>query len=718
MVISHYNSIEDTQTSSVLPSLDSASNSGGTTDNITNNTKPSILVSNVEGNAAVEIYTWSDDASADNLIQESELTLRGVTQNSSTSAADVTASWENNITNYTPTLTIDATELPDETYYFTARVVDFVGNTSPFTPVSQVVINTQATTVNSIELSPNTYPSQFGSSELSDNITKESDIRLTVCVESGSTLTLKDELDTTINSTITEDTADTATCTVTGDSKFTIDITSGTLQSSPSGDTHNLHIDIENTVGTTSDGLNSPNAQISITLDSGVSNFTDIATISNKGTDYYITAYDEGSTINYFVTTEDKSSTTIVTCDSSLTYSNGYNGTGVSSLDSGVEKQICFEVTDSNITTPSISYHNSKAAEQTPVAVSVNSGGFVTNDITPNITPTNIEEGAFVEVYTWSDDTSADGLVQASELTLHGVTQFTAGVTDVLWGSEVTNYTTSENKTIDSTDLVDNTTYKFVVRVVDLAGYVSSFTPPVDIKVDTAETLIEFTANTNLIYTNADTSINYINKQGKNYSSIEAIASVDQTGLDLSSLKYSNLQSSTTDCAADLTDTDYSLSNPFTNDTSGGLFESVFAESTTYTLCAKALNLANTPSYASFVFTVDTTESKQVTSSVELLIVSRLSDSAHTLNTKVVLFVMLSVSPFGYASLEESLDFNKSIDVTCFDSVVSTVNTNDAYDGVLAKFNAFAHKVYVVLSANTDSNNPPLVSFVNGLLKL
>ena len=284
--------------------------------------------------------------------------------------------------------------------------------------------------------------------------------------------------------------------------------------------------------------MNSANAQISVTLDSGVSNFTDIATISNKGTDYYITAYDEGSTINYFVTTEDKSSTTIVTCDSSLTYSNGYNGTGVSSLDSGVEKQICFEVTDSNITTPSVSYHNSKAAEQTPVAVSVNSGGYVTNDITPNITPTNIEEGAFVEVYTWSDDTSADGLVQASELTLHGVTQFTAGVTDVLWGSEVTNYTTSENKTIDSTDLVDNTTYKFVVRVVDLAGYVSSFTPPVDIKVDTAETLIEFTANTNLIYTNPHTSINYINKQGKNYSSIEVIASVDQTGLDLSSLKF------------------------------------------------------------------------------------------------------------------------------------------------------------------------------------
>ena len=389
-VISYYNSKTYEQDFPVLPSLDSASNSGDTADNITNNTKPNILVSNVEGDAAVEIYTWDDttNGNSDGLIQESELTLRGFKQNG-TSVGGVTVSWGSNSNtspthfndNYVPTLTIDTTELPDETYYFTARAVDFVGNKSPFTPVSQVVINTQATTVNSIELSPNTYPSQFGSSELSDNITKESDIRLTVCVESGSTLTLKDELDTTINSTITEDTADTATCTVTGDSKFTIDITSGTLQSSPSGDTHNLHIDIENTTGTTSDGLNSANAQISVTLDSGVSNFTDIATISNKGTDYYITAYDEGSTINYFVTTEDKSSTTIVTCDSSLTYSNGYNGTGVSSLDSGVEKQICFEVTDSNITTPSVSYHNSKAAEQTPVAVSVNSGGYVTNDI-------------------------------------------------------------------------------------------------------------------------------------------------------------------------------------------------------------------------------------------------------------------------------------------------------------------------------------------------
>ena len=118
-------------------------------------------------------------------------------------------------------------------------------------------------------------------------------------------------------------------------------------------------------------------------------------------------------------------------------YSDVYNGTEISNIvdNAGVEenRQICFEVTDSNITTPSISYHNSKAAEQTPVVVSVNSGGFVTNDITPNITPINIEEGAFVEVYTWSDDASADGLVQASELTLHGVTQFTAGVTDVLW---------------------------------------------------------------------------------------------------------------------------------------------------------------------------------------------------------------------------------------------------------------------------------------------
>ena len=320
-VISYYNSKTYEQDFPVIPSLDSASNSGDTADNITNNTKPNILVSNVEGDAAVEIYTWDDttNGNSDGLIQESELTLRGFKQNG-TSVGGVTVSWGSNSNtspthfndNYVPTLTIDTTELPDETYYFTARAVDFVGNKSPFTPVSQVVINTQATTVNSIELSPNTYPSQFGSSELSDNITKESDIRLTVCVESGSTLTLKDELDTTINSTITEDTADTATCTVTGDSKFTIDITSGTLQSSPSGDTHNLHIDIENTTGTTSDGLNSANAQISVTLDSGVSNFTDIATISNKGTDYYITAYDEGSTINYFVTTEDKSSTTTV----------------------------------------------------------------------------------------------------------------------------------------------------------------------------------------------------------------------------------------------------------------------------------------------------------------------------------------------------------------------------------------------------------------------
>ena len=60
MVISYYNSKTYEQDFPVLPSLDSASNSGDTADNITNNTKPNILVSNVEGDAAVEIYTWSD----------------------------------------------------------------------------------------------------------------------------------------------------------------------------------------------------------------------------------------------------------------------------------------------------------------------------------------------------------------------------------------------------------------------------------------------------------------------------------------------------------------------------------------------------------------------------------------------------------------------------------------------------------------------------------
>ena len=59
------------------------------------------------------------------------------------------------LTNYTPTLTIDTTELSDETYYFTSRVVDFVGNTSPFTPVSSVVINTTATDTITLEANTN-----------------------------------------------------------------------------------------------------------------------------------------------------------------------------------------------------------------------------------------------------------------------------------------------------------------------------------------------------------------------------------------------------------------------------------------------------------------------------------------------------------------------------------------------------------------------------------
>ena len=55
-VISHYNSIEDTQTSSVLPSLDSASNSGDTTDNITNNTKPNICFKRRRSGSSRDIH--------------------------------------------------------------------------------------------------------------------------------------------------------------------------------------------------------------------------------------------------------------------------------------------------------------------------------------------------------------------------------------------------------------------------------------------------------------------------------------------------------------------------------------------------------------------------------------------------------------------------------------------------------------------------------------
>ena len=45
-------------------------------------------------------------------------------------------------------------------------------------------------------------------------------------------------------------------------------------------------------------------------IDDGVVNFGDDVTISNSGSDYYISADDEDSSIKYSVTTEDKTSAT------------------------------------------------------------------------------------------------------------------------------------------------------------------------------------------------------------------------------------------------------------------------------------------------------------------------------------------------------------------------------------------------------------------------
>ena len=308
-----YYSSNSSQASGVFASLDFDSDSGTKGDSITNNTIPTFSVTNVEGNNSVVLLsTWDDDddtyGNSDGLVQASELIVRGVAQNTGSSAGDIDVAWGASVAGYTPPLTfagVNSGNLISGDHYFTANIVDYVGNTSVYTPLTKINISTTNPTVSSIELTTNTYPSQFGSSELQDNITKESDLQLAVCASSESTLTLQDASSISINSTVVEDTADT-TCQLAKDSKYTIDITSGTLQASPSGETHNLHIDLVDSTNNSTDGLTDTNAQISITVDSGIVNFGNIATIYNAGTDYYIKAVDENSTIDYVVTDDNK----------------------------------------------------------------------------------------------------------------------------------------------------------------------------------------------------------------------------------------------------------------------------------------------------------------------------------------------------------------------------------------------------------------------------
>ena len=189
---------------------------------------------------------------------------------------------------------------------------------------------------------------------------------------------------TTQASTFTTANGTTTTCTDTGHAVYSLVISDSDLTSSRAGTENAI------TVSSFDDAGNESGKPTGFTfeIDDGVVNFGDDVTISNSGSDYYISADDEDSSIKYSVTTEDKTSTTTATCDNTLSYTNYVSTTGVSSLDSGVEKQICFEVTDSNSV---ISYYNSKTYEQDfPVLPSLDSAsnsGDTADNITNNTKP-------------------------------------------------------------------------------------------------------------------------------------------------------------------------------------------------------------------------------------------------------------------------------------------------------------------------------------------
>ena len=214
-----------------------------------------------------------------------------------------------------------------------------------------------------------------GLSTSSDGITEKGDITITGCALENTDVYAQITADsiTTQASTFTTANGTTTTCTDTGHAVYSLVISDSDLTSSRAGTENAI------TVSSFDDAGNESGKPTGFTskIDDGVVNFGDDVTISNSGSDYYISADDEDSSIKYSVTTEDKTSATTATCDNTLSYTNYVSTTGVSSLDSGVEKQICFEVTDSNSV---ISYYNSKTYEQDfPVLPSLdsasNSGG-------------------------------------------------------------------------------------------------------------------------------------------------------------------------------------------------------------------------------------------------------------------------------------------------------------------------------------------------------
>ena len=250
----------------------------------------------------------------------------------------------------------DATPLTNTTTYTdcTITVTDINTSQVSVTTLQNFTIDADKPLPPSVEsLTTVTDTEVTGLSTNTDNITKDQSISVTGCSEADSNIFAYDiTIDGTTTQISTNVTADGAVCTWTpsGESEQTgktytlTGITTDITSSSKDGVVNNIGVYTRDVAGNTSLISNT----LDVTIDGGVVNFGDDVTISNSGSDYYISADDEGSKIKYSVTTEDKTSATTATCDNTLSYTDYDSTTGVSNLDSGVEKQICFEVEDSN----------------------------------------------------------------------------------------------------------------------------------------------------------------------------------------------------------------------------------------------------------------------------------------------------------------------------------------------------------------------------------
>ena len=217
----------------------------------------------------------------------------------------------------------DATPLTNTTTYTdcTITVTDINTSQVSVTTLQNFTIDADKPLPPSVEsLTTVTDTEVTGLSTNTDNITKDQSISVTGCSEADSNIFAYDiTIDGTTTQISTNVTADGAVCTWTpsGESEQTgktytlTGITTDITSSSKDGVVNNIGVYTRDVAGNTSLISNT----LDVTIDGGVVNFGDDVTISNSGSDYYISADDEGSKIKYSVTTEDKTSATTATCD-------------------------------------------------------------------------------------------------------------------------------------------------------------------------------------------------------------------------------------------------------------------------------------------------------------------------------------------------------------------------------------------------------------------